>query len=75
MKNLNNYQTYFWLDKIIETCNSLLHLETTEKLVENFKQRAQDGKLAEQIEGRFKVKAIKMNYYKWKHLRTPASFS
>lgn len=62
-----------WITKTIETCNSLLQLETAERLIENFKKMPHDSKTADRIDWLFKVKALKMDYYRWKSLRESAS--
>ena len=67
--SLNVQKGFLWICKTIETCNSLLHLETTERLVENFKRKVNDAEISESIEWMFRIKANQMNYYKWKHFR------
>ena len=70
MKNGYNTGVFEWLSKTIETCNSLLQMETTERLIENYKRKApHDSSTADRIEWMFKVKALKMNYYRWKRVK------
>lgn len=65
MKN-NNYQSFVWLSKAIESSNSVLHLETVEKLIENYKRQDMEEQFMDKVEYMFRQKAVLMDYYRWK---------
>ena len=66
MENKDYSKSFLWLCRTIDNCNSLLQLETVEKLIENFNKSNNDRKLHEKISWRFTNKAHELSYFKWK---------
>jgi hypothetical protein len=66
MENNDYSKSYLWVCRTIDNCNSLLQLQTAEKLIENFQRINKDAKLLDKISWRFSNKANELSYYKWK---------
>jgi hypothetical protein len=69
METLNVNQIFERVSNCIHTSNSLLQLETTERLVELFKHQYIQPELNEKINTIFVDKAEKLHYYEWKSFR------
>jgi hypothetical protein len=58
---------YDWVCRTIETCNNIFQLETAEKILENYKRKANSNTELEQMYNKFRSKADQLNYYDYKY--------
>ena len=69
MEAVNVNQIFERVSNCILTSNSLLQLETSERLMELFKHQYIQPELNEKLNTIFVTKAEKLHYYEWKNFR------